>query len=47
MQTKIKLSQILLLVGAVALIGLGIFLGNNKDIYLKAIFICMECIGIG
>ncbi len=44
---KIKLSQWILLSLGLILLLTGIFLGNPLDIYRKAIFICMECIGIG
>lgn len=39
--------QLALLGLGVALVATGIILGDAMDIYRKAIFICMECIGIG
>ncbi|MBQ1197329.1 MAG: hypothetical protein IIX47_01835 [Spirochaetaceae bacterium] len=44
---NIKLSQWILLSLGIIFLLTGIFLGNPIDIYRKAIFICMECIGIG
>jgi len=39
--------QILLLISSVFLIAIGFLLKDNLLIFRKAIFICMECIGIG
>ena len=46
---KIKISSLQLILLGIGIIFLitGIFLGNPLDIFRKAIFICMECIGIG
>jgi hypothetical protein len=46
---KIKFSRLQLILIGLGIIFLvtGIFLGNPLDIFRKAIFICMECIGIG
>jgi len=39
--------QIILLISSVFLITIGFLLKDNLIIFRKAIFICMECIGIG
>jgi len=39
--------QIILIISSVFLIAIGFFLKDNLIIFRKAIFICMECIGIG
>ena len=39
--------RLFLLILGVIFIGIGSFLGEPLDIYRKALFICMECIGIG
>jgi len=39
--------RIALLVAAAALIILGILNGSMKDVLMKAINICTECIGLG
>jgi len=39
--------QTILIISSIFLIGLGFFLKDNLMIFRKAIFICMECIGIG
>jgi hypothetical protein len=36
-----------LLVVAIILILLGIGFGNPRSVWQKAVFICMECIGLG
>jgi hypothetical protein len=38
---------VLLLSAGIILLGAGILLGDNALIFRKAVFICMECIGIG
>ena len=43
---KAVLQAVLLAVGALALV-LGIAGGEVKTITMKAIYICLECIGIG
>ena len=47
MLNKISVLQWSLLFIAIILIAIGVILENPLDIYRKAIFICMECIGIG
>jgi len=47
MLNKISVLQWSLLFIAIILIVIGVILENPLDIYRKAIFICMECIGIG
>jgi len=40
-------ARIILITAAAVLIAAGILLGDNAAIFRKAVFICMECIGIG
>lgn len=47
MKNKISLLQIFLIFISLILITIGFFLGDNMDMFRKAIFICMECIGLG
>lgn len=42
-----KIFQFCLIILGVAFIMLGIYFSQPLDIFRKAIFICMECIGIG
>ncbi len=44
---RIRILPLVLLFLSLVLIGAGILLGNPLDIYRKAVFICMECIGLG
>ena len=37
----------LLLAAAVALIAAGGWLGQSRPVFLKAVNICLECIGVG
>lgn len=37
----------LLLLCAAVLIGVGLFLGQGRQVMTKAINVCLECIGIG
>ncbi|MBR0487076.1 MAG: hypothetical protein IJJ70_05150 [Treponema sp.] len=48
MSNKIHFSKlsVFLLVVSIALITTGVLLGDNMTIFRKAIFICMECVGI-
>lgn len=46
-EKKRRLLRIALLAAAVVSITVGIFRGDNDSIFRKAVFICMECIGIG
>jgi phosphate starvation-inducible membrane PsiE len=39
--------RIILITAAVLLLTAGVLLGDNAAIFRKAVFICMECIGIG
>ena len=47
LKKDITLTQLILFGLGIALLLTGIFFGDLQDIYRKAIFICMECIGIG
>ena len=47
LKKNITLAQLILFGLGIALLLMGIFFGDLQDIYRKAIFICMECIGIG
>ena len=38
---------VLLLIGAVGLCIFGAFSGDMTDVFIKAVNICMECIGLG
>jgi len=48
-KTGIRLTRIsvLLIILSLCLCIAGIFLGDTQDIFRKAVFICMECIGLG
>ncbi len=46
-EKKRRLLRIALLAAAAVFITVGIFRGDNDSIFRKAVFICMECIGIG
>ena len=46
-EKKRRLLRIALLAAAAVFIIVGIFRGDNDSIFRKAVFICMECIGIG
>ena len=44
---KISAARIILVIFSVMLIAAGVILKDNSVIFRKAVFICMECIGIG
>ena len=44
---RAKLAGIVLLAAGAALICAGLSLGQEMRVFQKAIFTCMECIGIG
>ena len=46
-EKKHTLLRIALLAAAAVFIIVGVFRGDNDSIFRKAVFICMECIGIG
>lgn len=41
------LLQLLFMVSGIILIAAGVFRGELKTLFMKAIYICLECIGIG
>lgn len=43
----ISIFRFILLGVSIVLIYVGIFLGDLQSIYQKAIYICLECVGIG
>ena len=47
MASKSKILQILLILIAIAFIGLGFLRSDNIAVLNKAIRVCLECIGIG
>lgn len=48
-KAKIQLSgiSVFLIIISLCLCAAGIFAGDTQDIFRKAVFICMECIGLG
>ena len=46
-EKKYTLLRIVLIAAAAVFIIVGFFRGDNDSIFRKAVFICMECIGIG
>jgi len=42
-----KTKQALLLLAGLACVGIGVFRGEAMEVARKAIFICLECIGLG
>ena len=44
---KIKIIQVVLFLVAILFIGIGIFRDETYTVFIKAINICLECIGIG
>lgn len=46
-EKKRRLLRIALFATAAVFIIVGVFRGDNDSIFRKAVFICMECIGIG
>ena len=45
-RTRARMSAAILVLG-VMLAAAGVYLGQHTDVWRKAIFICMECIGLG
>ena len=43
----LRIFRVLLIATGVALVVAGLTLGDTRAIFQKALFICMECIGIG
>ena len=48
-KAKIQLTRIsvFLIIVSLCLCAVGIMSGDTQDIFRKAVFICMECIGLG
>ena len=44
---KLRLFQILLILAGILAIGAGIWRDEVHTVFMKAIYICLECIGIG
>lgn len=44
---KLPLFQILLILAGILAIGAGIWRNEVRTVFMKAIYICLECIGIG
>ena len=44
---SVRTKQALLLLAGIALVLLGLFRNEAHEVMQKAIFVCMECIGIG
>lgn len=42
-----KMTRYGLLLAGAALLGIGLFLGQEQAVLAKAIRICLECVGIG
>lgn len=42
-----RILRVILLTVAVCFLVLGLFSGEARLVYLKAVFVCMECIGLG
>ncbi|QTQ10935.1 hypothetical protein HRI96_01225 [Treponema parvum] len=42
-----KFLRVFLIASSLALIFAGVLLGENAAIFQKAVFVCMECIGLG
>ncbi len=39
--------QLMLIVTAIAFVGLGVYRGEVETVFAKAIRLCLECVGIG
>ena len=46
-QRAVAVRRLVILLAAVACIGIGIASGGARDVLQKAVTICYECIGIG
>ncbi len=44
---KLRLFQILLILAGILAIVIGIWRDEVRTVFMKAIYICLECIGIG
>ena len=46
-QRRIRLLQTALLAAGDLFIGIGVFRGEAEEVMIKAVNLCLECIGIG
>ena len=46
-KTRIAVARVVLLAVAIAMIAAGIANGGMRDALTKAVYICMECVGLG
>lgn len=44
---RLRLLRVFLLAAGVLCIGIGIFRGEAEEVMIKAVNLCLECIGIG
>lgn len=42
-----RVVRIILLAAALSLIAAGLWIGQQEQVFLKAIYVCLECIGVG
>lgn len=47
MKVKRNIGTALLLLLSVVLTGVGLALGQERQVLMKAIYVCLECIGVG
>ena len=47
MERRIRLLRTALLAAGVLCVGIGVFRGEAEEVMIKAVNLCLECIGIG